>query len=128
MFPDRTLERRRKRRFPAKDGCLVTIQSDPVKPWQILDISEEGLSFRYIGGAEELKPLSQLDILTCDTTLCIERVPFKLVSDRTMVDPAPKRFQMNRCSVQFGSLTPEQTTGLTSFLRDYIASPKESDS
>jgi len=121
MFADRTLERRRKRRFPAKDGCLVTIQIDPVKPWQILDISEEGLSFRYIGGAEKLKPLSELDILTCDTSVCIERVPFRLVSDRTMVDQAPRKFQMNRCSVQFCSLTPEQETGLTSFLRDYTA-------
>jgi hypothetical protein len=121
MFGDGTLERRRKRRFPAKDGCLVTLGIDPIKPWQILDISEKGLAFRYIGGAEEPKALSELDILTCDTALCIERIPFKLVSDLKMTDEAPHRYPLNRCSVQFGTLTPDQMNQLESFLRDYTA-------
>ena len=115
------MERRRKKRFPAKDGCLVTLGNDPIKPWQILDISEEGLAFRYIGGADEPKALSELDILTCDTSLRIERVPFKLVSDLKMSDPVPQRYPLNRCSVQFGSLTPEQMNRLASLLRDYTA-------
>jgi hypothetical protein len=61
------LERRRKKRFPVRDGCLVTFGNNPIKPWQILDISEEGLAFRYIGGAEEPKGIAELDILTGDT-------------------------------------------------------------
>jgi hypothetical protein len=121
MAGDQTLERRRKKRLPAKDGCLVTLGSDPIKPWQILDISEEGLAFRYIGGAEEPRALSELDILTCDTSLSIERVPFKLVSDLKMSDPVPQRFQLNRCSVRFGSLTTDQMVRLASFLKNYTA-------
>jgi len=118
---DRTLERRRKKRFPARDGCLVTLGNDPIKPWQILDISEEGLAFRYIGGADEPKALSELDILTCDTSLHIERVPFKVVSDLKMSNPVLQRYPLNRCSVQFGSLTEDQMDLLVSFLRNYTA-------
>jgi len=87
MTGDRSSERRKKQRFPAKDGCLVSLRSDPIKPWQILDISEEGLSFRYIGGVDEPKDVSELDILTADTALCIERVPIRVISDLGLSDP-----------------------------------------
>jgi len=99
----------------------VTLGNDPIKPWQILDISEEGLAFRYIGGADEPKALSELDILTCDTSLHIERVPFKVVSDLKMSNPVLQRYPLNRCSVQFGSLTEDQMDLLVSFLRNYTA-------
>lgn len=115
------MERRRKQRFPAKDGCLVTLKSNPIKPWQILDISEEGLAFRYIGGAEEPKDTSEMDILTCDTALCIERVPFRLISDLRMSGPVHERYPLNRCSVQFGILTGDQIGQLESLIRDYTA-------
>jgi hypothetical protein len=116
------LERRQKKRFPAKEGCLVTLGSDPIRPWQILDISEEGLAFRYVGGAEEPKETSQLDILTGDTVCCIEKVPFRLISDSRMSDPVLQRYPLNRCSVRFGPLTPEQVGQLQSLIRDYTAS------
>lgn len=115
------MERRRKQRFFAKDGCLVCLGNDPIKPWQILDISEEGLAFRYIGGADEPNGISELDILTGDTALRIERVPVSLISDLRMSVPASRRYTLNRCSVKFGTLTADQVGRLESFIRDYTA-------
>ena len=43
-----------RKRFPMKEGCFVICGNEPIKPWQILEISEEGLAFRYIGGADEV--------------------------------------------------------------------------
>ena len=103
-----SLERRSRKRSPAKEDCLITLGDEPIKPWQVLDISEEGLSFRYIGGAEDTQSISQLDILTRDTAICIEKIPFQVISDLEMTGPDPGSCSFRRCGGRFGQLTPEQ--------------------
>lgn len=114
-------ERRRKRRLPAKEGCLITLGNDPIKPWQILDVSEEGLAFRYIGGEEDTRAISSLDILTHDTILCIEKIPFEVVSDLKMPGLPLQRYSLNRCSGRFGKLTEEQMALLATLLSQYTS-------
>jgi hypothetical protein len=116
---DRSLERRKKPRFPADGGCLITFGNDPIKLWQVLDISNEGLAFRYIGGAENTDAASALDILTRDTSLCIEKLPFQVVSDLRMEAPAPKPYCLKRCSVRFGPMTDSQRTQLEVLIKGY---------
>jgi len=116
---DPPVERRKRRRFLAEGGCLVTFGNDPVKLWQVLDIHQEGLAFRYIGGAEDTRTASRLDILTRDTSLCIEKVPFRIISDRQMPGPAPRRHSLKRCSVQFGNMTDVQTGQLENLIKGY---------
>ena len=103
------MERRGKKRFEAKGGCLVILGSEPVKPWQILDISEEGLAFRYIRGAEEVGSIPHLDIRTSDTALCIEKVPYQVISDIDLTGAGRRSYKLKRCGIKFGQLTPEQS-------------------
>jgi hypothetical protein len=117
---DQPSERRKKQRFLARDGCLVSLGNDPIKPWQILDISEEGLAFRYIGGADEPEGVSELDILTGDTALCIEQIPIRVISNLGLSDPVSRR-SLKRCSVRFVDLSADQIARLGSFIRDYTA-------
>jgi hypothetical protein len=91
------LERRRKKRFPVRDGCLVTFGNNPIKPWQILDISEEGLAFRYIGGAEEPKGIAELDILTGDTVTSGPDLLHPIMRVEVFDRPAPFRDLPRRC-------------------------------
>jgi hypothetical protein len=113
------MERRTRNRFLAKGGCLITRGDEPVRPWQILDISEGGLAFRYIGGAEDTGSISEIDILTSDTALCIEKVPFQVVSDLVMTGSGPRSYQLKRCSGRYGPLTPEQTGQLRTLIQGY---------
>ncbi len=106
---DTVLERRGKKRYEAKGGCLVILGGDPIKPWQILDISEEGLAFRYIGGAAVIGSTPHLDIRTSDPALGIARVPFQVISDLDMPSKGRRRYSLRRCGIQFGQLTPEQS-------------------
>jgi hypothetical protein len=116
---DHLQERRKAQRFPADDGCLITFGNDPIRLWRILDISKEGLAFRYIGGAENAFAASSLDILTRDTSLCIEEIPFKVVSDLQMQDPAPRPYLLKRCGVLFGRMTDEQKRKLETLIQGY---------
>lgn len=115
-------ERRGRKRFPVKEGCLIILGNEPIKPWQILDISEEGLAFRYIGGAEDTKSISRLDILTRDVALCIEKIPFQVISDLEMTGPGSRFYSLKRCSGKFGLLTPEQNGQLGTLIKTYTIS------
>jgi hypothetical protein len=113
------LERRSRKRFPAKEDCLIILRDEPIRPWQVLDISEEGLAFRYIGGAEDAQSISQLDILTRNTALCIEKIPFQVISDLEMTGPGPGSYSFRRCSGRFGQLTPEQIGQMGTLIKAY---------
>lgn len=110
---------RRLRRFETGDGCLVALQKAPIKLWLTLDISEGGLSFQYIEGAQDTRRALELDILTRDTTISIEKIPFSIVTDSEWSHPAWKRYPLRRCGVQFTSLSEEQSELLSSLLYRY---------
>lgn len=124
MNGDPPVERRKMRRFLADGGCLISFGQNPIKLWQVIDIHKEGLAFRYIGGAEDTQSASRLDILTRDTSLCIEKIPFQVVSDLQMPGPRPRRYPLKRCSVRFIDITDEQTGLLETLIKGYTNSTR----
>ena len=44
------IERRRHRRLQGKDGALLSLGVELKRMWHLIDISEGGLAFRYLGG------------------------------------------------------------------------------
>jgi hypothetical protein len=85
-----------------------------------------GLGFRYID-IKELPEESSLDIFMTEHDLCLDRVPFKTVTNYDIpntvvckiVDALPPSCKsMKRGGVQFGELTPEQAARLEYLIRD----------
>lgn len=107
-------------RFKAAERALVLVNRDPeALPYHIMDISEGGLSFRYLGqklNSSEVKEIS----LYHNDQLIVGDLPIKAVSDyRLRDDMVPVR----RGSVCFKDLGPEKLSKLELFIQKYTESP-----
>ena len=115
------MEKRKHKRFEAKEGSFVVVWPDFSKQGQIIDISKGGLAFRYIADEEESKgEAAELDILLQDISFYLERVPFKTAYDIEIQNQetfAP--LKMRRMGVEFGELTPNQMALLDYFINNY---------
>lgn len=111
---------REKQRFKAVDRALVLIDRGPESlPYHIMDISEGGLSFRYLGQKLKRGDVKEVSLFH-NHELIAEELPIKAVSDYRLKDtPVPVR----RGSVQFDTLTDEQQHQLRSFIRLYTQAP-----
>jgi hypothetical protein len=109
-------ERRKCRRINVGEGAFVCTGTEERRLWHILDIGSGGLAFRYIQGREAMEGPSELEIITRDASLAIEKVPFTPISDREMHKVPDSRFHLRRRSVQFGDLTQMQAAQLEQFL------------
>lgn len=118
-------ERRRCRRVRVGDSTFVCLTGPERRPWHILDISEGGLSFRYVPKLEleTMEDLPELEIVTRDATFSLEKLPFKTVSDTGMDGTPGSHLQLRRRGVQFGDLTKLQTAQLDHFISHYSVGP-----
>ncbi len=109
------MERRLLPRFSVQDRALVEVSGEKSGlPYQMIDISEGGMAFRYMN----INPLtltgSQMDIYL-DKDLYVGRLPVTVVADQKwMMDDSLSR---RHCSVRFDKLTPVQHTQLQAFIR-----------
>lgn len=104
---------RESQRFQAENRALALIDRGP-EPlfYHIMDISEKGLSFRYLGQKLKRSAVKVLDIYHNDE-LIVGSLPVKLVSDFYL---RGKLVPVRRCSVRFASLTVEQLHKLQTFI------------
>ncbi len=109
-------ERRQSTRVPAGDGAFVCLTAPERRLWHMMDIARGGLSFRYMPSLQSMEGVSELEIVTRDTSFSLEKVPFKRVSDIELKKTSGSRFEMRRCGVRFGTLTPPQTLRLDEFI------------
>lgn len=112
-------ERRRCKRVRVGDSAFVCLTAPGRRLWHILDISERGLSFRYVPNPETTEELPELEIVTRDTTFSLEKVPFKTISDTPMDEVARSNLQLRRRGVQFGEITELQAARLEHFINRY---------
>ena len=75
------IERRQMKRFKVAEGAFAALINHGNKLGQIKDISEKGLSFRYIDSHEEHSEARELKIILGNGGLCLEGIPFKKVTD-----------------------------------------------
>ena len=114
------IERRQWKRFRVAEGAFAALINHSNKLGQIKDISEKGLSFRYIDSQEGHAEARELKIILSSGGLCLEGVPFKEVTDFEIKSEFSfSSIKMRRIGLEFGKLTPEQQTRLSTFIENH---------
>ncbi len=91
----------------------------------IVDISLDGLCFRYIASGKSLNRLSLIDILLTDGSFCLNKIQVKTISDFEIDGKPSVDFKTRQCGVQFGSLTDNQKSDLRYFIQTYTTADPE---
>lgn len=107
-------------RFKAADRALVLVNQGPESlPFHIVDISEGGLSFRYLGQKlrrSEVKKIS----LYHDNKLIVDDIPIKTISDYRLRD---NMVPVRRGSIRFKELDSDQLNQLETFIQRFTEAP-----
>lgn len=107
-------------RFKAIDRALILIDQGPESlPYHIMDISEGGLSFRYLGQKlrrSEVKKIS----LYHNHELIVEDLPIRSISDYRLRD---NLVPVRRGSVRFAQLDDTKLQKLETFIRSFTEAP-----
>ena len=117
-------ERRKNKRYTAKEGAFVATRVRDTYLWHILDIGRGGLSFRYVAGLKgELDLSSGLDLATRDADFSLENISIKNVYDCEFVEEHPKQPKhstpLRRRGVEFEKLTSKQMSEIEYFIQNY---------
>ncbi|NOQ41196.1 MAG: hypothetical protein GQ563_01665 [Desulfuromusa sp.] len=107
-------------RFTAIDRALVMInQGEESLPYHIVDISEGGLSFRYLGKKLKRSEIKKVSLYH-DYKLVIGDLPINTVSDYRLHD---NLVPVRRGSIIFKELTTEQLSNLETFIQNFSEAP-----
>ena len=114
------IDRRQMKRFKVAEGAFAALVNHASKLGQIRDISKTGLSFRYIDSEEEHPDARELKIILDSGGLCVDKVPFKKVTDFEIKSEFSfSAIKMRQIGLQFGELTPEQQVHLNNFIQNH---------
>jgi hypothetical protein len=112
MSTSRNLIGRSHKRYKSKEGALAVLNC--AIPFHLIDISENGLAFRYVGIEKWFDDPVELDIVYND--FCLKNLIVESVSDLQVSNGV---IQTRRHSVSFGQLTPKQKAQLERFIEQY---------
>ena len=111
---------RHHQRFKAMSRALVLVNSDPeALPFHIMDISEGGLSFRYLGPKLRRKAIKTISLYH-DRELIVADIPIKAISDYRLSD---NMVTVRRGSVQFDEIDQSTHSKLEQYIRNYTDAP-----
>lgn len=105
-------ERRHNPRFRVNGDAIVVLKSYPSTLGKLIDISMDGLSFRYIHSIERLDRTTVLDIFQSQAGFYLGHAAFNTVSSAKISD------FVRRLSVQFKGLNRNQKSRLEKFIED----------
>ncbi|MFK5925875.1 MAG: PilZ domain-containing protein [Desulfuromusa sp.] len=107
-------------RFKAADRALVLVNPGPeALPFHIMDISEGGLSFRYLGQKLKRSDIKKISLYHNDK-LIVDDLPIKSVSDYRLRD---NMVPVRRGSIRFKELDPEKLSNLEAFIQSFAKAP-----
>ncbi len=119
-------EKRKTARFFLKEGAFAATENGLPKVGKVKDISQGGLSFEYLYDSETDSDAKLVDIWMLGAKYALRDVPCKKVYDiRSASDYENYPFAstiMNRCGLQFGTLSTDQSAKLSSFIREQTIS------
>jgi hypothetical protein len=116
------IERRRHRRFRVPVGVFVSFRPDNSRLGEIIDISLNGLSFRYLASGGPANGSNRLNIFLTERGFCLDDLPFETVSDVGTYEIPFTPVTMRRSGVQFEELTEDQISGLEYFIQHFTLS------
>lgn len=115
-----TIERRQQPRYKAADGVFAALINHNSKLGQIRDISEIGLSFRYIDSGDLSDEETELKIIVGERGVILDDLPFKKVTDFEIKNAYSfSALKMRQVGLQFGKLTSQQRSRLERFLQNH---------
>lgn len=113
-------ERRRYRRFRAREGIFVESRANSPNLGKIIDISLGGLSFCWMCGIEKPFNSFEFDILLSGKGVYLSNLLSKTISACVATDNCGSlSIPSMRCSVQFEDLTPDRISKLEDFIKNY---------
>ncbi len=109
-------EKRKHRRFSAREGAFVATNDNLCLIGQLVDISIGGMCFRYIAGDATLSSCA-LDIFVSDQRFYLPNIPYQIVSN-TVLDPEVEMSSIPicQCRVKFVNLTDAQQSSLLNLI------------
>ncbi len=103
-------------RFKAKQRALVLLpQGEDALPYHIIDISQGGLSFRYLGRKLKHSEIDRISLYH-EYDLIVDSLPVTTVSDSRLQD---NLVPVRRGSIRFHNLNPEQRDRLATFIQQH---------
>ena len=123
MFSEYIPEKRRHPRYIAGNRALIRVDSVSDVPFHLVDISQGGLAFRYLGEKKEKEKITSIS-LGDDEHIFLEKIQVSPIADinispQSINDRGGMAVPRRRVSLQFTNLTPEQESGLETFIRDH---------
>ena len=117
-------ERRRDKRFKVMDGGVALVT--PPGPHStvvgdIIDISMNGLSFRYLADKALPAEAKELTIASARDKFYLRGLPIRAVSDFEIAKIPFGSLSPRRHGLEFGDLTDEQAARLESFIASHAA-------
>lgn len=113
---------RKHQRFKAQQRALVLLDQGPDSlPYHIIDISEGGLSFRYLGKKLNRTEISNISLYH-EYQLIVQDLPVKAVSDCRLRD---NLVPVRRGSLCFEKLSTEQHSLLARYIQNYTEQTKQ---
>lgn len=112
------VEQRKRQRYQVQDDAFVVFTPHHEKLGHIIDISMDGLAFRYTDVGRPSNKSSELDMFFADNRFHLNKVPFETISNHE----TDSLMSLRRCGVQFGQLTDNQKIQLTHFIKTCTAS------
>ncbi|MBE9486291.1 MAG: PilZ domain-containing protein [Desulfuromonadales bacterium] len=107
-------------RFKAGPRALVLVDQGPeALPYHIMDISEGGLAFRYLGQKLKRSEVKEISLYH-DYELIVDALPVQAVSDFRLQD---NLVPVRRASITFKELKAEQKSKLERFIRAFTEAP-----
>lgn len=109
-------DNRKYSRYLVKGRAVAILSPNNIMPYQIIDISRNGLAFTYYGPEEWSDDLLLELKLSDGEDFSIDQVPIRIISDSPLDESSQ---HLRRCGVQFGELTPSQQAQLEYFLQKH---------
>jgi len=111
------MDRRKHTRYKSRGLGFVAMHNDHAHILgQLLDISQNGISLRYLADnniPENLKQSCKLDVFSSDQKIALENVPSELIYDSEV---EAGNIATKRCALQFKDLSEDQQHSLGQYL------------
>jgi hypothetical protein len=115
-------DRRKFQRFKVAYGAYAVAGPEAAKLGQIKDISMGGLAFNYLADEARSQSCNELDIIIRQYSMRIEHLPVKTISDFELAQKNVfSTVKLRQLGVQFGELTPDQTSQLEHLLKTHTS-------
>jgi signal transduction histidine kinase len=117
-----SVDRRTSRRYIADGDTFVIPGTDSNVRFDIIDISEKGLAYRYYRNGQPAKDFKKLSIATADNKFVIGEIGCKPVSDVELFEDIDSLdVSVRRRGVEFDPLTPLQQKMIGYFIENHTS-------